>query len=434
MKFIPKLIITLIIPLLFTDCKDNNSDVPFENQHYYYSNKEGNNTIEGSHIYIDHKIGDTLFFDESCSKLIQNINRKWIIGQGSGKPYYDAGKEYHWPILRVLPKYNALITRPVNEYFSLEKPVVFWKLGPYPIKFSDSLKGSWGFSKIILDKKDSLFKTHLFEFGTDQSNLYLATSKNLNNWTIKRSLKLGDFKNISRNVPDKNQKMKFVPLISDIVHHNKKYYSFAYGDNTKGKSYISVLISDSLEGNYTSHPITLFSSNPKSNFSNRGVYFPKIVYSDSLWLMYYTSKNEQNEEFLCVARSNNLMDWMVLKENILIRSQGWNASMKNLLCAQVKIINNQIHLWATGTKNVGNYKNPNKGNPMDICIGKFYTPLYSNNFIEEAGNPIFGGNPTFDFENDHIGGIFQEITYENYTYTFYIGKGRSGKEYTILVK
>ena len=78
MKFILKLILTVTTPLLLVHCKDNNSGVPFENQHYYYSNTEGNNTIEGSHIYIDHKIGDTLFFDESCSKLIQNMQRSYV--------------------------------------------------------------------------------------------------------------------------------------------------------------------------------------------------------------------------------------------------------------------------------------------------------------------------------------------------------------------
>ncbi len=182
------------------------------------------------------------------------------------------------------------------------------------------------------------------------------------------------------------------------------------------------------------HPLPLISPNPKSEFSNHDVYFPKIIRNDSLWLMYYTSKNEQNEEFLCVAKSDNLMDWKVVKENVLTRNQGWNAGMKNLLCAQVKIVNHQIHLWATGTKDVGNYKKPNKGNALDVCIGKFHTSLNPYSFTEDIGNPIFGGNPTFDFENDHIGGAFQEIDYENYTYTFYHGKGRSGKEYTILVK
>ena len=72
------------------------------------------------------------------------------------------------------------------------------------------MSGSWGFSKIILDKKDSLFKTHLFECDTDIVHLYLASSKNLSNWTIKRLLKPDDFNNIPWNVPDKNHKMKIV--------------------------------------------------------------------------------------------------------------------------------------------------------------------------------------------------------------------------------
>ena len=434
MKFIVKLIITLASTLFFVQCKDKKLDVPFEKQHYYYSNIEGNNTVEGSHIYIDHKIKDTLFFDESCSRLIQQINRKWIVGQGSGKPYYDTGKEYYWPILKVLPQLNAIITRPINQYFSLQKPVVFWKLGPYPIKFSDTLKGSWGFSKIIYDKKDSLFKTHLFECDTDLVNLYVATSKNLNTWEVKHLLEPNDFKNIPWNVADKNHDMKVTPLISDIVFYNNKYYSFAYGDDADEKTYISVLISDSLEGRYKIHPLPLISPNPKSKFSNHDVYFPKIIKNDSLWLMYYTSKNVQNEEFLCVAKSYNLMDWEVVKENFLTRNQGWNSGMKNLLCAQVKIVNKQVYLWATGTKEVGDFKNPNKGNALDVCIGKFHAPINSFDFIEDKGNPIFGGNPTFNFENDHIGGAFQELDYENYTYTFYHGKGRSGKEYTILIK
>ena len=434
MKFLLKLLYVIAIPLLFMHCENDNTHVEFENQNYFYSNTEGNNTIEGSHIYIDSKHEDTLFFNESNSKLLTKISRSWVIGQGSGKPYYDTGKEYYWPILKVLPQLNAIITRPVNQYFSLQKPVVFWKLGPYPVKFSDSLKGSWGFSKIILDYKDSLFKTHLFECDTDVVNLYVATSKNLNTWEVKHLLEPNDFKNIPWNVPDKNHKMKVTPLISDVVYYNEKYYSFAYGDDAEEKTYISVLTSDSLEGKYKIHPLPLISPNPKSKFSNHDVYFPKIIRNDSLWLMYYTSKNEQNEEFLCVAKSDNLMDWKVVKENVLTRNQGWNAGMKNLLCAQVKIVNRQIHLWATGTKDVGNYKKPNKGNALDVCIGKFHAPLNPYSFTEDVGNPIFGGNPTFDFENDHIGGAFQEIDYENYTYTFYHGKGRSGKEYTILVK
>ena len=105
-----------------------------------------------------------------------------------------------------------------------------------------------------------------------------------------------------------------------------------------------------------------------------------------------------------------------------------------MICAQVKIINNKLYIWATGTKDVGDFSSPNKGNAMDICIGKFCSPLNSYNFKEVKGNPVFGGNPAFEAENDQIGGVFQELNYENYIYTFYHGKGRSGSKYTILMK
>ncbi len=434
MKILLNSLTFLILTFVFTSCKKQASIVEFQKQNCFYSNTEGNNTIEGTHIYINNKNGDTLFFKESSSKIIQDLSRSWVLGQGSGKPYFDTGKEYYWPILKVLPKYNAIITKTVNNYFNVKKPVVFWKLSTYPVKISDSLRGSWGFSKIVLDEKDSLFKTHLYECDTNIVHLYIAKSKNLIKWQIKQLITPDYFKGTPWNAPDENNVMKVTPLISDIIYHNKKYYSFAYGDDSDQKTYIGLLTSDSLEGTYRIHKKPLIQPNPKSEFSNHDVYFPKVIKTDSTWLMYYTSKNKQNDEFLCIAESNNLFEWKVIKENILPRNKGWNSGMKNMLCAQVKLIDKKITLWATGTKDVGNYNNPNKGNAMDICIGKFSSQLTSQNFIEEDGNPVFGGNPTFSFENDHIGGAFQEVNYNNYLYTFYHGKGRSGKEYTILMK
>lgn len=434
MKFLLKSHFLILLLTLFVNCKEDSPNIEFENQHYFYSNTEGNNTIEGSHIYIKKKAGDTLFFEKSNAKIIQNINGSWVLGQGSGKPYFDTGKEYYWTIRKVIPKLNAVITAPVNQYFSIKKPIVFWKLGAYPVKLSDSLKGSWGFSKIILDKKDSLFKTHLFECDTNEVNLYLATSRNLNTWEIKHLLKPNDFRNVSWNAPDINNKMKVTPIISDIVFFQKKYYSFAYGDNAEKKTHIGILTSNSLEGEYKIHPSPVIVPNPESEFSNDDVYFPKVLRVDSSWLMFYTSRNKEKESFLCVAKSDNLLKWKVINENILQRNKGWNSGMTNMLCAQVKIIKNQIHIWVTGTKEVGSYKSPNKGNAMDICIGKFQAPLNSLEFTEATGNPTFGGNPTFELENDHIGGVFQEVIYKKYMYTFYHGKGRKGKEYTVLMK
>lgn len=428
--------IFLLSAVLFTlyCCSGEKNNITFQKQHYYYSNTNGNNSIEGQHIYIQQKKGDTLFFNSEIDSILFNLNNSWILGQGSGKPYFDTGKEKFWTILKVLPKLNALIIRPLNSDFNIELPVVFWKLNTYPVKFSDSLIGSWGFSKIIFDKKDSFFKTQIFECDTDVVNLYLAKSKDLNSWSIKHLLSPSDFKNIPWNAASYSGEMKVTPLISDVIFHKGVYYSFVYGDDAKNKTYISVLTSKSLDGPYKINPNPILSPNPKSEFSNQDVYFPKVVKHKNLWIMYYTSKNKKNEEFICEANSTDLIHWDVKHENILPRNNGWNSGMKNLLSAQIKIINNQIHIWATGIKDVGDFNNPNKGNAMDVCIGKFYKPIHEISFIEESGNPIFGGNPTFNFENDHIGGAFQEIEFEGYKFTFYHGKGRSSKNYTILLK
>jgi hypothetical protein len=71
---------------------------------------------------------------------------------------------------------------------------------------------------------------------------------------------------------------------------------------------------------------------------------------------------------------------------------------------------------------------------LDACIGKFFTILPEIEFKECSGNPIFGGDPTFDFENDHVGANFQEIEIDGYKTTFYHAIGTSGRNYTILLK
>ena len=306
--------------------------------------------------------------------------------------------------------------------------------GPFPVVFNNSLSASWGFSKIIFDQKDSLYKTHIYECDTGIVNIYLATSKSSVDWKIKHLLSPEDFNNVTWNVPEKDGKMKVTPLVSDIIKHNEKFYSYAYGDDSQKKTYIGLLTSDSLDGEYTISKKPLLSPNPSSKFSNNDVYHPKVIKTDSSWIMFYTAKNDNNEEFICAAKSIDLINWSVIKENIIPRNNGWNSALYNQLCSQVKIKNDTLFLWATGAKEVGDYNNPNKGNPMDLCIGKFYTLLPILNFKECPGNPIFGGNPIFEFENDHIGASFQEIEIDDYITTYYHGKGTSGKNYTILIK
>lgn len=434
MNYWKPLVLLLLSSIGFLNCNQKPEKITFQKQSYFYINTQGNNSIEGNYIYTSKTTDDTLFFDSNTTKILNQVDKSWIIGQGSGKPYYDSGKENYWHITKVIPERNTVVFKSNQYKINPSLPFVFWKLSSYPVRFSDSLKGSWGFSKILLDPKDHLFKTHLFECDTEWVNLYLATSKDLSKWDIQTVLQPKQFKNASWNVAAKDGKMKVTPLISDVVFHENKYYSFAYGDDKEERTYIGLLIADSLEGVYNINSKPILSPNPKSKFSNHDVYFPKVVKNGEGWLMFYTAKNNQNEEFLSCATSKNLLDWKVLKENIIPRNKGWNSALFNQICAQIKLKKDSITLWVTGAKDVGDYNNPNKGNVMDACIGKFTAHKDSLNFTELPGNPIFGGNPVFDFENDHIGGAFQELDFNNYTYTFYHGKGRSSKNYTILLR
>ena len=134
-----KIIFLIASTQLFFSCKHEKKDIPFQQQYYFYSNSQGNNTIEGSHIYINKIKRDTIFFDQSAYDILKNIDKTWILGQGSGKPYYDTGKEYFWFIRDIIKTKSAIV---INRPKGLKKdlPVVFWKRGPYPTKFSKAAR------------------------------------------------------------------------------------------------------------------------------------------------------------------------------------------------------------------------------------------------------------------------------------------------------
>lgn len=424
-------IFRLLLAIILISCTNNKPKVLFQKQQYYYSNIQGNNQIEGDHIYISEIKHDTLFFSADCNQILKNLNKGWILGQGSGKPYYDTGKEFIWHINKILPKLNAVIIN--GQGIKTDLPVVFWKKDYTPVAFNKSLKNSWGFSKIIFDSTEQKFKTHIFNCDTEVVRISLCESFNLIQWQIKVVLQPKDFENIPWNVAAENGQMKVTPLISDIIKKDGLYYCFAYGDDAKGKTYIGLLTSKDLV-NYEIIKDPILSPNPKSRFSAHDVYYPKVVKTDKAYLMFYTAKPNEQHEYINVAISKDLKNWKTIKENIIPRNSGWNSAKYNQLVSQVKLKSDSVIIWTTGAKPVGDYSHPNKGNALDLCIGKFIAHKDSLNFEELPGNPIFGGDPTFALENDHIGGSYQEIYFKNYLYRFYHGKNTTCKNYTILIK
>lgn len=427
-----KWILVVTSASLVCGCHHQNTSADFQKQHYFYSNIQGNNTIEGEHIFIKTIKKDTIVFYNEIGDLLNSINKRWILGQGSGKPYYDTGKEYLWRIKEVIAEKKSIIVHQPKS-IQLDLPVVFWKSRPLPVLFSNTLQSSWGFSKINYNPTDSNYSTHLYQCDTATTDIYLATSKNGLEWNIKPILTPKDFGSIKWNFSDDGT-LKTSPLISDIIQYQGTYYSFVYGDDAEKHTYIGLLTSDALEGKYTIHEHPIIAPRKESQYACHDVYHPKVIQIDSSWFMFYTGKNNQQEEFICVAQSKDLLNWTNLKENIIPRNKGWNSAMFNQLCAQVKLNQDTLMIWVTGAKNVGDYDSPNKGNAMDACIGKFFTVLPELNFKEFPGNPVFGGNPIYKVENDHIGAAFQEIDIDGYKTTFYHGKGISSKNYTLLIQ
>jgi predicted GH43/DUF377 family glycosyl hydrolase len=426
----------ILASVFLISCNISNEVINPEMQSYYISNLECNNHNSFTYIQIDKKIEDTLFFTSINKNIFKQITSKWIIGQGTQEIYFDSGKENLFSIKTInAMKYYITIENSMN--FSIDQPIVFWNSNKKVHHLFPALNKSWGFGKIIYEKEKKHFVTHIFECDTNKVSLYLAYSDDLKSWDIDSLpvLIAEQFKNINWNAPNYKGEMMVTPLVSDVVHDNGKYYVYVYGDNLKDNTFIGLLTCDSLNGEYTIHKTPLISPNTKSEFSNHDVYFPKIIRYNNKWLMFYTSKNKKNEEVICKAYSKDLIKWKVIKENIIKKNKGWNESKKNQLVAQVTIVNDTIVLWTTGIKNVKDQNEKlNKGNILDIAIGKFYSLDGGEHFIEAKGNPAIGGSPRLATENDHIGASFQEIILNDTIYTIYHGKGRNDANYKIKVR
>lgn len=405
-----------------------------QKQNYFISNLECNNSGSFSYIMADRFIGDTLFFKPKADNIFKQIKQNWVIGQGTGKRYFDTGKEVLFKI-KTVDRSNRYITITDANKFSLLKPIVFWNISHISTRVFPRSEGSWSFSKIIFDKKRKHFVSHLFQCDTNHVSIYLAYSDSLSKWQVDNVPILipDNFQNTYWNAPNNKGEMMVTPLISDIIIHNNQYYLFVYGDNSNDNTFISLITTDSLHEKYNIHKKHLLQFNKESSYSNHDVYYPKVLKYKDKWLMFYTSKNNNNDEVICKAISDDLHLWKTVKENIIPRNtNGWNSNSKNQLTAQVKLSNDTIYLWVTGTKTVEDQNNEfNKGNVQDIAIGKYYSIDGANDFSEMTGNPIFGGNPLFSNENDHVGATFQEIFFVDSTYTFFHSKGVNSPYYKV---
>lgn len=414
-------------------CGSKNEKHRVQKQNYFISNIECDNSNSFTYVFVNNISQDTLFFGPDVDYLLNQIDDKWTLGQGTNSIYYDTGKEYLFSI-NIVNTSKRYIVINNSKSFNISKPVVFWntKINSNPV-FPNS-SGSWSFGKIIYDSTSQQFVSHIFPCDTNKVNIFLATTSNLIDWKVteKPIISAESFNGIFWNAPNNNKKMMVAPLVSDVIYNNEKYYTFVYGDDINNKTYIGLLTSDSLKGKYTIHKSPLIKPNSKSIFSNHDVYFPKVIKNKKSWLMFYTAKNAEEDEVICIATSDDLCSWKTIKENIIPRNNGWNQNIRNQLTAQVKLINDTIFLWATGTKTVHDQNGSlNKGNVLDISIGKFFSINGGLSFQEIDGNPIFGGNPNSNTENDHIGGSYQEIKFQDSTFIFFHSKGVSIPNYKI---
>lgn len=435
MKTVALYISFICISILAMDCQQQDAQsLPPEKQQYYISNYSCNNRSELNHIKATLLTKDTLFFGNRIAEAIQQIDSSWIIGQGTGEIYYDTGKENLFPILEINTKHRWIRISNSSQ-FKIENALVFWKKRKLSLPILKN-KGSWGYSKIIFDSLRQEYQTHFFECDTKRVQLYIGRSKNLINWK-KDSLPIlqpNNFKDCNWNLPFPNRNTAVTPLISDIVHHKGKYYCFAYGDDLENKTYISLLITDSLDGTYNIHPDPIVSPDYLSDIANHDVYMPRVVKIKNQWIMFYTAKNELNHESICRATSTDLFNWRTRDRVIISKNEGWNSNQKNQLVSNLQYRNDTLFMWCTGTKSTtGIRRKLNKGNVEDIAIGKFYSLDDGNIFTPCDGNPVFGGNPNNTLENDHVGAPIQIITKNDSTYTFYHAKGRKNKKYTVLL-
>ncbi len=425
------------------------------------TNVEQNNLVEGTELRV-------LSFDATDSTITINLpenfvinstnHSNWVIGWGTGEPYYDAGVENVREFSLINAKKGSIslgTSMRGNGFPNIGQRIVFWNSTPsnykkvgntpiiHPNYWQDFNGQSIGFSSIVFDKSRKVWITLVYEVDSDNVQIYAAYSTDLINWKPanqgKPILTPSDFKNCSWT--SKNQ----TPMVSEIILHAGKYYVFMDGEDISGKRHIGIATTHDLLGQFTIYENPILSPQSSGTWNEQSVFCAKITKRTKDFILFFDGRNEDGYEQIGRATSTDLTSWNMDVNPVLDQHIGWRSAEFTSEPNYVESRGDTIVLMAAGAKQFQesywhhyvthrNYLD-RSGNVNDAQLGAFISFDGGKTFKPHQNNPIFVNSYRDSYENEHMGGNIERIETDTMSYFFYQAKSSSrGLKYSIFLR
>ena len=418
-------------------------------------NKELDNSIEGHYLMVTGGEKETLYIENLKGIDFQKYVRdtSWVLGWGSGIPYFDAGNEN----IRAIASYDAskgrvtlgkllrgvgypakgvqvtLLNRNPSGYLKMEKkPLIDCFSG-----WKDFSGKCLMFGKIIKDTVENQWVMYVNETDTPSVQVYAAVSKDLLHWEPAQNgmpiFTPKAFQNISWASQNAGKKKWRGPVITDVLYENNEWYLFLDGYNPKGERAIGMAkTKDPIKGPFEMIASPLLSAGAQGEWDEGGCFYPKVVKYKNQYLMFYDGYNEKGIEKLGLALSTDLYHWKKYgSQPVLNGHQGWRSSFSSSEVANVSVKKDSIFLFLSGAKAYKNnllgrltasrFKDV-PGNVNDNQLGCYLSTDGGKHFISHANNPLFINDYADPYENDHLGASLEFFKKDGFFYLFYVAK------------
>ncbi|HWB62661.1 MAG TPA: hypothetical protein VG603_04050, partial [Chitinophagales bacterium] len=335
-------------------------------------NTEQDNEIEGHYLRVSGRKNDsTLEVALPKGFYINNLNcRNWMIGWGTGKPYYDAGNENLREITNIDTIKNRIVVGRLlrgEGMPAIGNRVVFWNRSPSgfittigkkvvkPEWWPGFAGHSMEFGAVIYDSAKQEWIMYLQEVDTVRMQIYAATSKDLNTWQPYNQGKAlftpADFKSTNWAGLANDGKTPQTARIYSAVYHMGLWYLFLSGYGKNGYRQIGLITcKDPLLGPFDIHTAAIIAEG-SGNYDSKGCFYPKVCTNGKKFLLYYDGVNTAGTENVCMAESENLLNWVKNKNNPVITSHyGWRSGGFTSEPNYVKAKNDTVWLMAGGYK------------------------------------------------------------------------------------
>ncbi len=452
-----------IFALLLTGCSSLPEEKTFDfflNESCMITNMEQNNLIEGTQLRITavDSVNATVYLDLPTDFVVTSENySNWILGWGTGKPYYDAGIENIREIKAIDTKSGKIVlglAKRGSGFPRIGQRVAFWNMNPSGYKkvtnapvihpnFWPEFNGqSIGFSSIVFDRYRQIWITLVNEIDSDKIQTYAAISTDLVHWRAankgKPVLTGNDFEECSWVTNGQT------PIISEIIEHEGTYYLYMDSEDEQGKRHIGLATAQDLLGEYTIYVEPILSPKESSWFDER-IFCAKVAKRNKDFLLLFDGRSSDGYEQIGRATSKDLISWKIDAEPVLDQHVGWRSATFTTEPNYIEVHGDTVFLMAAGAKKFqeGFWHNhithraflDRSGNVNDAQLGAFISYDGGKSFHPHAHNPIFVNAYNSPFENEHMGGNFERIDKDSISYIFYQAKSSLGEmKYSIFLR